>query len=61
MDDTIGLVRQIATLVDQLGQSQPALGQVAAAIKVQLKQALVLSAQQASAQPPSSEMVPMGG
>ena len=61
MPDLMGKIRQVATSVDDLGSSNPALAPEIQQIKVVLRQMIIKAAQAASAQSPSGEAVPMGG
>lgn len=61
MNDLLGQIRQIGQQVDGLGAALPALAPIVTQIKQLLRQAIVAAAQQASAQSPSGEQVPMAG
>jgi len=61
MPDLMGKIRQVATSVDDLGASNPALAQEVQQIKLILRQMIIKAASAASVQTPSGQAVPMAG
>ncbi len=61
MPDLMGKIRAVATSVDDLGASNPALAPQVQQIKSILRQMIIQAASAASAQTPSGQAVPMAG
>lgn len=61
MPDLMGKIRQVASSVDELGASQPALAPEIQQIKAIIRQMIIKSASAASVQTPSGQAVPTAG